>query len=116
MGTNYYWYAKSDVCPRCQHGNDVPPLHIGKSSAGWAFALTVHPVRGIHNLMDWVGVLLKEKGEIRDEYGRLETIGCLLDTIVNRSHPAGLRHHEIDGVHVLDRGEGTWDYHVGEFS
>ena len=50
MGTNYYLYQKPD-CECC--GRPFEPLHIGKSSAGWCFALHIMPEDGISTLLDW---------------------------------------------------------------
>jgi hypothetical protein len=92
MGTNYYETAGTDPCPHCGRGGETETLHIGKSSAGWVFALCIYPERGIHTLADWqerwaVG------GQIRDEYGHAIDVPYLLRNITERSHPNGLRIH-----------------------
>lgn len=131
MGTNYYLHV--GVCPTCGRAEEV--LHIGKSSAGWCFALHVLPERGINTLADWE----QEWGpsrhyrEIRDEYGEVVTPEELLRSITERSWedsepqspawymenhaepgPKGLARHRI-GQHSVGHGPGTWDYVLGEF-
>lgn len=49
MGTNYY--LQKNVCGCC--GRPEKQIHIGKSSAGWAFALRVYPHDGIKDYDDW---------------------------------------------------------------
>lgn len=68
MGTNYYWHH--DICGSCGRSDD--PIHIGKSSAGWCFALHVDEDIGIKSLDDWMsrwGEMNHTNSEIRDEYG-----------------------------------------------
>lgn len=65
MGTNYYLEPK----PPCQCcGRPFEQLHIGKSSAGWCFALHVIPERGIKDLDDWVRIWSQPEARIVDEY------------------------------------------------
>lgn len=124
MGTNYYWHP-------FVWGS---PVHIGKSSAGWCFALHVVPDKGIKCLDDWKHKL-NGFGIIRDEYGRRISKKALLDNICNRSWqaskliseefllqnyavdgPHGLLRAKIDGARCIGHGEGTYDYIIGEFS
>jgi len=118
MGTNYYWIA--GVCEVCHRGE--PPLHIGKSSAGWVFALRIYPDRGIDSLYDWLKVWWRTEhgGRIEDEYGKTITREEMVQCIVGRSHPSGKslsRSREDDSTHRnVRRGEGTWDYCDYEFS
>ncbi len=70
MGTNYY--VKTDE----------KTLHLGKSSAGWTFALRVYPELSINSLTDWVPLL--GYGLIEDEYGTAYTAGEILLIILNR--------------------------------
>ena len=137
MGTNYYWHPKGycDACERPK-GDGV---HIGKSSAGWVFALHVYPspiysddvpddVR-IGSLDDWRALFGKPGGVIVNEYGDLVTADAMVKTITERtwpgapdmdpfvqSGPNGLRRSTIDGFHTIGHGGGTWDLCVGEFS
>jgi len=76
MGTNYYFCTVDDV--GFQH-----KLHIGKSSAGWVFAVRIHPEREIQTLADWVAVWARG-GEIRDEYEQLLSVPEMLSCIKNR--------------------------------
>lgn len=74
MGTNYYLHR--DVCPHCGRG-DGEPWHIGKSSAGWCFALHVEPngidwdgdSPAISDLDDWRKIWAEPTTLIRDECG-----------------------------------------------
>ena len=77
MGTNYYWI--DDACEKCGRGEDR--LHIGKSSAGWVFMLRLHPEEGIESLDQWVRQFSKKGSLIKDEYGRIHTIGEMLNCI-----------------------------------
>lgn len=129
MGTNYY--IESDTCASCGHTPE--PLHIGKSSAGWCFALHVYPERGIVDLDDWQKEWHGKR--IKDEYGLDIAPAELLKTITDRSAerpldtinykwlranyatvgPNGLaRHNHSPSLH--HHGAGTWDCLVGDFS
>jgi hypothetical protein len=131
MGTNYY--LNIDPCPTC--GRAKEELHIGKSSGGWCFALHVYPNLEINNLADWQRRWSKENTQIRNEYGDITTKDEMLDIITQRSRtPRVLEHKEfyqlnhaeagpnnllraqIDGIHCIGHGKGTWDLFVGEFS
>ena len=103
MGTNYYavdqWGQK---------------FHIGKSSAGWCFALHVK------NENDTLWDVLERHSEntrICNEYGDEITMDKLIVIIAGReSGPNGLLRHKVDGIHCVKNGEGTWDCLIGEFS
>lgn len=139
MGTNYYLHE--DTCPTCGRGPE--PLHIGKSSAGWVFALHVIPEEGINDLADWVD-RWRKGGEIRDEYGQAVTREEMFTIITQRFRdpweekrkrspvmysswadfhqknesvegPAGLIRCR-EGVRGVRHGKGTYDLHPGEFS
>lgn len=127
MGTNYYWHP-GPPCEKC--GLLKEGLHIGKSSAGWCFALHIIPEEGIGSLADW-----KEKfktGYIRDEYDESHTVEEMLERITERGRddvliverareasgelgPKNLIRHRI-GYGCVAHGEGTWDLVIGEFS
>lgn len=109
MGTNYYRRSGVDA-------NDAP-LHIGKSSGGWAFALHVYPEQGINDLEDWRRWWQKPTDVIEDGNGTVVAAEQLEKIITVRSWPGReLRRAEVDGQHCIGRGEGTWDYFIGEFS
>lgn len=139
MGTNYY------LCPnRCSHcGRTDEKKHIGKSSAGWAFALHVYPDDGIKDLDDWIPLFLAKTNHIEDEYGREISHFMMLDLIRDRQAigrdwdkvpsmysswedfheknfseqgPKGLVRSRIDKLRCIGHGEGTWDLMIGEFS
>lgn len=137
MGTNYY--LTSPPCPRC--GRSAERIHIGKSSAGWVFALHVYPegscedITIINDLSDWQKLWAQPGVEIRDEYGRLHTPEEMTATITEREWPRkesytatfyrnnhaqpgpnGLLRSVVDGRRCIGQGAGTWDLHVGYFS
>ena len=134
MGTNYYLFGKQ--CPTCLRSD--PPLHIGKSGAGWAFSLHVIPEKDIHNLFDWIRLFLQEDKRIEDEYGRhmstedmLRIIMCREKTHAARTHTMsdeelrknhafyskhGLLTPLVDGHRCVGEGYGTWSLIAGEFS
>jgi hypothetical protein len=129
MGTNYYLKGKP-ACEHCRRGPERG-LHIGKSSAGWVFALRVYPhgqddwrvsdfdtsIKRLESLEDWLP-LFARFGVI-DEYDRDVTTAEMHDTIANRAPwkpGVPLRRSEIDGRDCIGRGPGTWDLCVGEFS
>lgn len=141
MGTNYYFH-KNKPCPTCGHPLEEP-LHIGKSSAGWCFALKVYPegnemtdIPIIKDLDDWVSLWLSyENGYIVNEYGGpISKTGMMMQitdrsSIEKRRHPKqwyernyaepgpnNLARHTIDNVHCIGHGSGTWDLIKGEFS
>lgn len=114
MGTNYYLHQKPD-CECC--GRPFEPLHIGKSSGGWCFALHVMPDDNINTLDDWRVLWLSPGVYIRNEYGERISVDEMESIITKRKwkHELMLR-HEIDGTHCVGHGEGTWDYISGWFS
>ena len=105
MGCNYYVETKK--C-ECCGSNDT--LHIGKSSAGWAFSLHVIAEKNLNNFDDWKG-FLKGK-EILDEYGKIVSYDEMIEIITNRDDD--FKRHPIDSF-CIRHGEGTYDYIVGDF-
>lgn len=66
MGMNFYLHDK----PACQCCNrPYEPLHIGKSSFGWCFALHVIPELGVNDLKDWEKLWSIPGAIIEDELG-----------------------------------------------
>ena len=134
MGTNYYLHEPG--CPTCGHEPN-PPLHIGKSSAGWCFSLHVinDPERpsSIMSLEQWQKEWAKPGLSIRDEYEQTISPEEMLGIITERARenpptdsfdyygnnaqrgPNNLIRHAIDR-HCIGWGEGTWDLITGEFS
>ena len=138
MGTNYYIQTKP--CAHC--GRSDEPVHIGKSSGGWHFALHIYPDAGINSLDDWRPRLALEP--IVDEYGSEVSYADMLAIITQRKSRAkinwsqttlddnhaeaglnGLLRHRIESSGnarqsftngCVAHGEGTWDCIVGEFS
>lgn len=137
MGMNYYLRLEGNPCACCGHDPEGGELHIGKSSAGWVFALHVIPEREVHDLEDWIPLFTQ--GVIRDETGMELSPGEMLERITERKGHSwrDLRQHgmsEVEfhaannsmrgpnfllraqlGPHVIKHGAGTWDCHVGEF-
>jgi len=136
MGTNYYLHA-----PKCFHcgKEEEEPLHLGKSSGGWCFALRIYPEDGINNwqqLWSRIDYLTEEKDyEIRDEYGSFIDNGKFFSTVWDRRGkpdklfdkqwlkdnyaeigPYGLARHALLAGHCIGHGEGPFDYIIGEFS
>ena len=73
MSTNYY--AHIDL------GGPVVKLHIGKSSAGWCFAL--HVTDEITSLDDWRKAWRCPWVTIVDEYGDVITTDAMVSTITD---------------------------------
>ena len=136
MGTNYY--VRFDPCTACGHAEIE--YHIGKSSAGWCFALHVDPVKSIESLND-IELLLIDN-PIYDEYDQLITVEDMQKIITMRGAgppykrqapfgyeswadfhvqndsmpgPNNLLRHKI-GTNCIGHGDGTWDLITGEFS
>lgn len=131
MGINYYLYQPT--CPHCGRGDE--PLHIGKSSAAWCFALHVMPSLGINSLEDWQAKWATAGVTIRDEYGTLITPDKMLNIIIHRAGPVpgpppgwyernraepgpfGLARHRPDHESgCVGHGPGTWDLLEGDFA
>lgn len=131
MGTNYYWHEK-EACPTCKR--EYEPLHIGKSSGGWHFALHVISEIGVNDLEDWLILWQKPGSYIIDEYGQEISFNEMKSIITERSWEVksnwtpgkyhsnhaepglnGLARHVI-GLGCVKHGAGTWDCIEGEFS
>ena len=142
MGTNYYWIkVQPPVCQHCGRSDEVERLHIGKSSAGWCFALHVIPELGIADLPDWEKLWAEPGSAIVDEYDKPVTVDEMRAVIMARARnkdwneapygypswerfhqenyseqgPVGLLRHRL-GPHCVAHGAGTWDCLPGEFS
>ena len=133
MGANYYLFEK-DPCSAC--GRSYEPLHIGKSSAGWCFALHVIPDEGINGLEDWKARWANPGAVIEDEYGDTVSPEEMLSLICDRKRPYvqsvpygyrswahfHLSNHSENGPNGLLRARdtanegGTWDLIEGDFS
>ena len=128
MGTNYYWTDEINACPKCGH-HDGETLHIGKSSMGWVFAMRVYPEFHINNFTDWKTAFRARNSTIRNEYGEKITPLEMISIIEDRQSQSGrwpsvdwmVQNQAVPGPNGLARaerakhGEGTWDYHEGEF-
>ena len=100
MGTNYYWQADAVSCLTCGHVEDPDRVHIGKSSAGWTFALCVYPEQGINGLADWEARWTS--GQIVDEYGGTIKPADMRKRIAEREP------REVDRS-VAPYGYSSWD-------
>jgi len=132
MGTNYYLTAT--VCPCCKQPT-AENKHIGKSSAGWVFALHVYPEEGINDLPDWKEKWSADGATITDEYGKIITPAEMFDVVMARygardrkdqddswyacngaeRGPYRLARAKI-GRHCIAHGLGTYSCHTGDFS
>ena len=110
MGTNYY-LKQPEACPTCGAEKDKS-RHIGKSSAGWAFALHVYPEDGINSLSDWLSLLFAPDARIVDEYGRVVPAEELMPIIIAREGVLA----RASGAHCVGHGGGSYDYITGDFS
>ena len=141
MGTNFYARRvispATDPCPTCGHHEPAKQeeRHIGKSCAGWAFALHVYPDDGIHDLPDWEPIFRDPSTIIVNEYGDNLDADMMMKQITERSadHPprpvlmgSGYGPGGMLGPNNLMRasttyrgvkhGAGTWDCITGDFS
>jgi len=110
MGTNYY--VEKINPPVDDFFTKTTKLHIGKSSGGWAFALSVDVFKSYE---EWLGFLSQnEKNDlcITNEYGKLITLCELRDIIEKREI---VRRGEIGEWHCIGHGP-TYDLIIGEFS
>lgn len=107
MGTNYYWYERP-ACPTC--GRRDEPLHVGKSSAGWVFALRIYPELGIHDLDDWRERWRRPGSELRDEYDRPADAELLEGAITQRTWHTGWLMSSERGEVRLDAPGGARTY------
>ena len=116
MGTNYYLHEKA--CPACKRLEH--PIHIGKSSAGWVFALRIRQAEWENELpaswAEWKAKIEDPASVVVNEYGDSVTAEDMVRCITERSHSRGLNRRSVDGRHCVGHGEGTWDLCVGEFS
>lgn len=146
MGTNYYLHhPPKNKCEHCGREDQEEPLHIGKSSAGWVFALHIIPEMGVNDLEDWLPLF--RRGTIKNEYGDTLTDDDMVTIILRRfglrdfddpARQAAMKathlseeafHHSNGSMRgpnnllrsklskfCVKHGEGTWDCLVGDFS
>jgi len=123
LGTNYYHIENE--WPVLKHADR---RHLGKSSAGWVFALRVYPKEHIRSLSDVIE-LIACGGRIEDEYGYEISLEEFLTIVLDRHMPDGTPrplHAEwgpnnllrsklgVDGC--IGHGTGTWDLFDTEVS
>ena len=123
MGTNYYHITNEWPVP--EH---VDRRHLGKSSAGWVFALRVYPEEDIRSLSDVVE-LIASNGRIEDEYGYEISLEEFLIIVIDRRMPDdtprpphtergpnNLLRFKLGVGGCIGHGTGTWDLINTEFS
>ena len=131
MGTNYY--LLKNVCPHCNHAEEK--LHIGKSSAGWYFAL--HVTEDIKSFVEWAklfappNIIIDEYGDKiepkemlsiisarrrREEYRPKMSAIELAQNNCTIDYKNNLLRHKVDGQRCIGTGDGTWSYITGGFS
>jgi hypothetical protein len=98
MGTNYYW-IKDKVLNDPDFDLEAVGIHIGKSSAGWAFSL--HVTDEIKSLDDWVdkwatGIIVNEYNE---EITPEDMLACITQ--------GRCRNHEAEGSDPM--GYASWE-------
>jgi hypothetical protein len=113
MGTNYY--LETECCQLCKRPKER--LHIGKSSAGWCFALHVDREEGIESLEDWKAAWSRPGSRIVDEYGVEHTPSEITTTITEREWRGEFpRRNNIDQHHCVSHGKSSYDLIIGDFS
>lgn len=95
MGTNHYF--QKGPCPCCGHAPE--PIHLGKSSFGWTYALHIRPECEVRTLNDLVKWLKDELGQfkspqqywprIADEYGSTLSLDEWLGVVTGRGVDRG---------------------------
>ena len=137
MGINYYFHMEMPPpCECCGRPYEKLYYHIGKSSAGWYFALHIDPSKNLNSFTDWVAFLSSAEGVIKNEYRDEISLKQMLSIITNRrgykkpfsknaewyninnAEPAeyNLVRARIDGQFCVGHGDGTFDYMQGDFS
>lgn len=101
MGTNYY--LTTSPCSYC--GRKDPAIHIGKSSAGWNFAVDCSK----YTFIELISLMFEPILTLEDEYGRHLDPEVMLSIIFER---------DPTNKQSLDRtgGGATWDEFDKEFS
>lgn len=121
MGTNYYVDTAPSCGGKCTQHCRGEEIHLGKSSAGWAFTFRGYPEAPaqtggpacvtwpVDDYASWHRLL--SLGEILDEYGKPWTAEDLLVKIEGKR---GGRHHGPGSLAFQD-GDGN-DFIPREFS
>jgi hypothetical protein len=112
MSTNYYLTTLFDQI----QGKGRFSNHIGKSSAGWCFALHIDPTRKDYpqTYSEWQACWRAPGATILDEYGNQITAAELEEVITQRSI-FGYPPRRFNDAFSIP-GEGSWDYVIGNFS
>lgn len=102
MGTNYYLHAPK--CITCGHEPEEP-IHLGKSSHGWTFALRIRPEEGIDNwskLLLMIELRVAEGYRIEDEYDNPVSTRKFIDLVTVRSRERVLTNEDVQRMGYRD--------------
>ena len=93
MGTNYY--LLKNVCPHCGTAEDT--IHIGKSSGGWYFSLSVDT----YDYEEWMNLIdnKKQNTQIMNEDGDVIPVHQMLMIMHNRK--GTVKRHDLCKDEVL---------------
>lgn len=102
MSTNYYVHQRQQL----------DPIHIGKSAAGWRFMFRSYPDLGLESKDSWLKFIRQPGVEISDEYGSSVSPSELED-VMNREYFGDTPLKVARRGAVLVDGESFFDH---EFS
>jgi hypothetical protein len=137
MGQNFYFHE--NICETC--GRSDEPIHIGKDSAGWCFAL--HVIGNLTSLDAWKARWKQPHSAIITNGDEVVSPEKMLAIITARQWPQkakpqgykdwaqfhAINHSEqgpnglircrvegtVEGHGCVGHGDGTWDLIAGEF-
>lgn len=111
MGTNYY--AHFNPCPCCGRGDE--PIHVGKSSSGWAFSFRAYnnvwigpdkEQMTIKTAAAWRELLSRPDVTLLDEYGNKQDVELFWKGVDIKQtnglfhadkHPSDMNYKDSDG-------------------
>ena len=119
MGTNYYVRTEPSCGGKCERHCHGEEIHLGKSSAGWAFTFRAYPnpeyapeavTWPVSDYASWHRLL--SLGAVFDEYGREVSPDDLLVKIEGKR---GGRHHTPQRVNGTSQDSDGNDFIDREF-